>query len=450
MKIGFIAMSGVRAHNRELTELGLTLPGFVERSRVIASLPSLGLLTLAGMTPADFEVEYLEIPDLALRSSLPGDFDVVAISSFSAQIHEAYRLADAYRAAGTLVVLGGLHVSAAPQEAMLHADAIVIGEGESAWPSLLRDLRRGELCRVYDARGQSFDLAAAPMPAFHLLDVEKYNRITVQTQRGCPWRCDFCAASMRISPKYKVKPVEKVIGEIRRIKEIWPNPFIEFADDNSFVRRPHSKRLLRALAPEGVRWFTESDIGIAEDDELLDLMAESGCAQVLIGFESPTRAALDGLEERTNWKAKQIDRYARAVRRIQDRGITVNGCFVLGLDGTGPESFDDVYTFVRESGLFEVQITVMTAFPGTPLYQRLEREGRLLREEAWELCTLFDVNFQPEHMSVRELELGFRDLAARLYSTLATRARRERFLLRRHELMLAPTLAATAAGDHIR
>jgi radical SAM superfamily enzyme YgiQ (UPF0313 family) len=243
---------------------------------------------------------------------------------------------------------------------------------------------------------------------------------------------------MRISPTYKVKPVEKVMSEIQRIKELWPTPFIEFADDNSFVRRPHSKRLLRALEREKVRWFTESDIGIADDDELLDLMAASGCAQVLIGFESPSRAGLDGLEQRTNWKAKQIDRYARAVRRIQDRGITVNGCFVLGLDGTGPESFDDVFDFVRESGLFEVQITVMTAFPGTPLYQRLRADGRIRREEAWELCTLFDVNFEPEQMSVRELELGFRDLAARLYNTLATRERRERFLRRRHELLSRP------------
>jgi radical SAM superfamily enzyme YgiQ (UPF0313 family) len=434
MRIGFLAMSGVRAYNRELTELGLTLPGFVERSKVIASLPSLGLLTLAGMTPDDFEVEYHEVPDLDQLTALPGDFDLVAISSFSAQIGEAYRLADAYRAAGTRVVLGGLHVSAVPAEAMRHADSIVIGEGESAWPALLRDLRRGDLCSVYDARATSFDLADAPMPAFHLLDVERYNRITIQTQRGCPWRCDFCAASMRISPTYKVKPVEKVIAEIRRIKEIWPTPFIEFADDNSFVRRPHSKRLLRALARERVRWFTESDVGIAEDDELLDLMADAGCAQVLIGFESPSPLALAGLEARTDWKRKQLDRYARAVRRIQDRGITVNGCFVLGLDGSGPECFDDVWSFVRESGLFEVQITVMTAFPGTPLYQRLNGEGRLLREEAWELCTLFDVNFQPLRMTVRELELGFRDLAAKLYDHDATRERRQRFLARVREV----------------
>ena len=430
MKLGMIAMSGVRAHNKELTELGLTLPGFVERNKVIASLPSLGLLTLAGMTPDDFDLRYLEVPDISAVSGLPGNFDVVAISSFSAQIREAYELADRYRAAGTLVVLGGLHVTALPQEARKHADAIVIGEGESVWPQLLTDLRNGRLAPVYDAKSGKFDLADAPMPAYHLLDIGKYNRLTVQTQRGCPWRCDFCAASIRLSSAYKLKPIDKVIAEIRRIKEIWAHPFIEFADDNTFVNKKHSVNLLRALAKERVRWFTETDVSVAEDDELPGLLRDSGCAQVLIGFESPSRTALDGMEERTNWKAHQLDRYAQAIRSLQDRGITVNGCFILGLDGTDVSSFDETWDFVRASGLYEVQITVLTPFPSTPLYDRLQKEGRILREDAWELCTLFDVNFKPDRMSVAELEQGFLDLAGKLYSAEFTKQRREGYLRR--------------------
>ncbi|HEY5898982.1 MAG TPA: radical SAM protein [Burkholderiales bacterium] len=431
MKLGLIAMSGVRAHNKELTALGLTLPGFVERSRVIASLPSLGLLTLAGMTPSDVEVSYLEVPDLAALDDLPGEFDAVAISSFSAQIREAYALADRYRAAGSKVILGGLHVSALPAEAREHADAIVIGEGEPSWPALVGDLRAGELQPVYDSRGRSFDLAHAPMPRFELLEVGRYNRLTVQTQRGCPFRCEFCAASIRLSPTYKVKPVDKVIGEIRRIKSIWPHPFIEFADDNSFVNKAHAKRLLRALAREKVRWFTESDISIAEDEELLALMRDSGCAQVLIGLESASLSGLEGLERKANWKARQVHRYLEAIERIQAHGITVNGCFILGLDGCGPESFDEVLRFVKQSGLFEVQVTLQTAFPATPLYHRLQKEGRLLRPAAWELCTLFDVNFVPARLSVAELESGFRRLVKELYSAEQTRARRERFFARR-------------------
>ena len=427
MKLGLIAMSGVRAHNPELTALGLTLPGFVERNKVIASLPSLGLLTLAGMTPREVDLHYLEVPDIAACNGVPEEFDVVAISSFSAQIREAYELADRYRALGTKVILGGLHVSAVPDEARAHADAVVIGEGEPAWPQVIADLLAGTLQPVYDARGTKYDFTESPMPRFDLLDIERYNRLTVQTQRGCPFRCEFCAASMRISPQYKVKPVARVLDEIHAIQSLWKRPFIEFADDNTFVNRAHSRDLMRALAKEGIRWFTESDVSVADDLELLDLMKDAGCAEVLIGLEGTSFSALDGVEQQSNWKAKRVDRYLGALRAIQDRGIRVNGCFVLGLDGMGPESFEGVWDFVRASGLYDVQITVQTAFPGTPLYARLQREGRLLREEAWDLCTLFDVNFRPSHMTVAELESGFRQLAALIYSEEATQERRERF-----------------------
>jgi len=427
MKLGLVAMSGVRAHNEELTRLGLTLPGFVERNKTIASLPSLGLLTLAGMTDADIALVYEEVDDIARLDDLPGDYDAVAISSYSAQIREAYQLADRFRAAGVMVILGGLHVTALPEEALEHADSVVLGEGEPAWPAVVRDLKRRQLRRVYDSRGTPFSLGSAPMPSFELLDPERYNRLTIQTQRGCPFDCEFCAASIRLSPSYRVKPVEKIIAEIRRIKEIWPKPFIEFADDNSFVNRKHAKRLLRAMAGEDVRWFTESDISIARDNELLALMRDSGCAQVLIGLESPTPAGLHGIEQKSDWKAKQLDTYMAAIDSIQRHGISVNGCFVLGLDGTGTESFDHVRDFVRASGLYEVQITIQTAFPGTPLYRRLRREGRLLEETAWELCTLFDVNFQPDRMSIRELERHFVSLARDLYSDTATRSRRRAY-----------------------
>ena len=230
-------------------ELGLTLPGFVQRSKVIASLPSLGLLTLAGLTPENWESTYIEVADIQDLQSLPGSFDLVAISSFSAQIKEAYKLANLYRATGVKVALGGLHVTACPQEALQHADTIVIGEGEPVWLELLSDLERNRLKPVYNARGRSFNLAEAPMPRFDLLDIQRYNRFTVQTQRGCPYACEFCAASIRLDSKYKKKPVHKVVAELNAIKELWPKPFIEFADDNTFVDKAWGKKLCQELAP---------------------------------------------------------------------------------------------------------------------------------------------------------------------------------------------------------
>ncbi|WP_299394519.1 radical SAM protein [Pelagibius sp.] len=427
MKLGLIAMSGVRVQNPELTALGLTLPGFVERSKVIASLPSLALLTLAGLTPRHIDVRYLELPDLSESHELPDGFDAVAISSYTAQIKDAYRLADRYRMAGVRVILGGLHVTACPEEAAQHADAVVLGEAEGLWPQVVTDLERKQLKQVYDARGESFDLAAAPMPRFDLLDPARYNRLTVQTQRGCPFSCEFCAASIRLSPRFKVKPVEKVIAEIRRIKEIWPNPFIELADDNSFANRSHAKRLVRAIAQEGIRWFTETDISVADDLELLAMLRDSGCSQLLIGLEAPSRRGLDGLETKSNWKAGRVATNLAAIERIQRQGITVNGCFILGLDGQDESSFNDVITFVRESGLYEVQVTLQTPFPGTPLYARLRDAGRLLEEDAWEACTLFDVTFKPQTMSASDLESRFHALIATLYSDDFRRQRRGAF-----------------------
>lgn len=438
MKIGFIAMSGVRAHNEELTQLGLTLPGFVERNKTIASLPSLGLLTLAGLTPKKYEVDYREIADLRKETSFPDDYDLVAISSFSAQVFEAYELADYYRSRGVPVVLGGLHVSALPEEAKVHCTSVVVGEAEPVWPQLLSDFDRGALQPFYrQTHPGSFDLAEAPMPRFDLLDPDQYNRITVQTSRGCPHKCHFCASSILLTSRYKLKPIAKVIAEIQAIKRIWSRPFIEFADDNSFVHIAHYKELLRQLKKERVRWFTEADLNVAWDDELLGLMRDSGCQQVLIGLESPRRVSLNGVELKSNWKMRQLERYKTAIDRIQSRGITVNGCFILGLDGDTPEVFDDVLEFVRESGLYEVQVTFLTAFPGTPLYQRLKAENRIIRDQAWELCTLFDPNIVPKNMTVEQLQAGFLRLVKVLYSAEETNRRRTGFKQRLKEVRRA-------------
>jgi radical SAM superfamily enzyme YgiQ (UPF0313 family) len=426
MKIAFIAMSGLRAYNEELTKLGMTLPGLMDRGRVIASLPSLSLLTLAGMTPDRFEVEYHEIADLQNLDALP-DCDLAAFSTFTARAMDTYEISSRYREAGVTTVIGGLHATALPDEALQFCDAVVVGEGEPTWPRLLQDFEAGRMQRLYHSDGLEFSLEEAPIPRFELLDVEKYNRLTVQTQRGCPWRCEFCGSSITLTPRYKVKPVSKVIAEVRAIKAIWPRPFIEFADDNTFVSKRHARELMRALGYEQVRWFTETDISVADDGELLAMMRDAGCAQVLIGLESPTASGLEGTELRQNWKRKRLDTYMTAIERIQSQGISVNGCFVLGLDGDGPQVFDDIWDFVKNSGLQEVQITVLTAFPGTPLYTRLRAEGRLIDAGAWSKCTLFDVNFEPKQMSVAELERGLVALGSRLYSQEAKSDRTKRF-----------------------
>lgn len=445
MKLGFIALSGLRLCDAPLLELGMSFPDVRNRAHEIQALPSLGLLTLAGMTPPEIEVEYLEVRDL--DAGLPTHFDAVALSTLTATAKEAYALAARFRAMGVKVILGGLHATLAPEEAAKHVDTLVIGEGEPVWPELTRDLIAGGLKPVYDARLLApFDFAKSPMPRFDLLDPDRYPRFTVQTQRGCPLACEFCAASMRLSPRFRVKPVERVIAEIRLLKELFRRPFIEFADDNTFADKSHGKSLMRALAAENVRWFTETDVSVADDDELLELMRDAGCQQVLIGFESPRADRLDGVELKSNWKSRRAERYLEAVEKIQRHGITVNGCFIVGLDGDGPECFEGIYQFVRSSGLYDVQLTFLTPFPGTPLWERLNDAGRLIDPAATERATLFDINFRPDGMSVDELRNGFVELAGRLYHPDFV-ARRER-MFRNHMRAGLRSRKAVASVPH--
>jgi radical SAM superfamily enzyme YgiQ (UPF0313 family) len=433
MKIGFLAMSGVRAHDKKLLELGLTLPGFVERSRIIASLPSLGLLQLAAATPPGHELRYFEAEHDGAEAPELYEYDLVAISSFTAQIFEAYAIADRLRAKGVRVAMGGLHVSVMPDEARAHSDYVVVGEGENAWPRVVAAAAAGEAGAVF--RASDFgpvDFAGLPVPRYDLLGDRPYNRYTVQTTRGCPWRCEFCASTVMLNAPYRRRPVAAVVRDIEAIARLHPRPFIEFADDNTFVDKAWGKDLCRALRPLDIRWFTETDLSVADDPELLDLMHEAGCRQVLIGLESPTAGPLAGLEMRSDRKARWASRYVEAVHAIQDHGVSVNACFILGLDGQRPGDFDRILDFVEEACPFDVQITILTPFPGTPLYERLLREGRILQPGAWQLCTLFDVNYQPTHMSPQELREGIYRLGEKLYNDEATRKRRGEFFGRLH------------------
>ncbi|MHC4286916.1 MAG: B12-binding domain-containing radical SAM protein, partial [Planctomycetota bacterium] len=334
---------------------------------------------------------------------------------------------DQYKKMGIPVVIGGPHVSILPNEASRHCDADVIGEGESVWLDVLSDCEGGKLKSIYGSLNGKYSLDDAPTPAFELLDISKYNRLTVQTSRGCPHRCEFCASSVLLVDGYKQKPIHNVLAEIDKIIDIWKNPFIEFADDNTFVNKEYWKELLTQLKERKVKWFTETDLSVSQDEQLLELMRKSGCAQVLIGFESPNQAALQGVDLRNDWKYNHFGRYKEAIQKIQSHGVTVNGCFVIGLDGHDETIFDQVFEFVKQTGLYEVQVTILTPFPGTPLYERLKDQNRLLEPEAWTKCTLFDLNFEPLNMSQEALVGGFKTLVNKLYDDDFTRWRRDNF-----------------------
>ncbi|MBI4425097.1 MAG: radical SAM protein, partial [Elusimicrobia bacterium] len=310
-------------------------------------------------------------------------------------------------------------------EAAAHADAVVVGEAETVWPGLLADAAAGRLAPRYVAAGAPCWDDATPPPRYDLLELGRYNRLTLQTARGCPRDCSFCGASRTISP-YRLKPLALIERELDAIEARWPRPFIELADDNTFANKPWSRRLAGIFERRRLRWFTETDISVADDPELLESLARSDCAQLLIGLESAAPGSLRGLDSR-DWKRRQFDGYVEKIARIQSRGITVNGCFILGLDSDGPEAFDETERFIRQLNLAEAQITVLTPFPGTALCARLKSEGRLAPEPFWERCTLFDVVYRPKRMTAGELEDGFVGLMRRLYAPAATRRRRLAF-----------------------
>jgi len=428
-RILFVATSGVRVVDQELLDLGLTLPGFVERSRAIASLPSLGLLTLADCTPPDWQMDYREFdqqnPEAFSRQVLEDGFDLVAISTLSARAHETFQLADLLRREGIAVVIGGLHASALPHETKVHADAVIIGEGEPVWGQVLEDFRDGQLRPFYRAEAADRVFDRHVIPRFDLLDPKHYDRLTLQTTRGCPIGCSFCGASRLISP-YRKKAQSQIRSELEAILAIWPRPFIELADDNTFLDKTWSRDLARTLGDYPAKWFTETDISFADDPELLELCAAAGCRQVLIGLESGSRQSLLHAD-RSGWKERRRDNYRDSVSRIQSAGISVNGCFVLGFDGETPHIFEETLELIDSLNLAEAQITLLTPFPGTALTRTLEAEGRLFQPVDWSCCTLFDLMFEPSDMTAQELRSGFRWLMQEVYSDPRVKRRNQTF-----------------------
>lgn len=429
--VAFVSLAGARVAEAELAALGATLPGLRRRGAAIEALPALGLLTLAGLTPGEWSRSWHEarrVDDALVEDVLAARPTLVAVSALTASVDEAYALSRALRAAGARVVLGGLHATACPDEAAREVDAVVVGEGEPVWLDVLRDAERGALAPRYQARAP-FDLARAPLPAWSLLGPQVRPRFTLQTARGCPFACEFCGASRLLGP-FREKPDARVEAELAAIRALDPRPVLELADDNTFAGRREPGPLLDLLARAGARWFTECDWRLGERPDVLARLAASGCVQVLVGVES-LASTYPGMGR----KAADLPRVLAALEAIEQAGVAVNACFVVGADGETPASLARLADLLDRTTFSEVQITVQTPFPGTPLRARLARESRLLRPdgEDWRAHTLFDVTFEPDAMTPEALALGFRALLAHAHGAApsARRATHRRAVWRR-------------------
>ncbi|HEY1758529.1 MAG TPA: radical SAM protein [Bryobacteraceae bacterium] len=354
----------------------------------------LTLTTLASLVPEDIPAE-IRIVDEGVEEIDPDriEADLVGISAITGTAPRAYEISAQLQKKGTPVVLGGVHPTLMPQEAMRHADSVVAGYAEESWPQLLRDFAAGRMQRRYD-QSPTLKLANLPFPQRQRYDSRMVNvGDTIEATRGCIYQCDFC-----VVPAAWGKPLQKPVAEvIADIKQMGASRVI-FLDLNLIADVAYAKELFTALVPLKIRWAGLVTTTIAWDDELLDLTAKSGCRGLLIGFESLNQESLKEAKKAFNMRRSYYD----VVRRIHERKIAIMGCFVFGFDHDTLESFDETVDFVMDSHMDLPRYAIAVPFPATGLFKRLKAEDRITTEN-WSLYDGQHVVFQPKNMTAEEL-----------------------------------------------
>src|SRR3954468_6371375 len=378
--------------------------------------PTLALTSIAAATPQNWTVRYWD--ENLLQGPVSADplpF-LVGITVHLTFANRAYQLADWFRARGSVVVLGGLHVLSCPDEAEQHADAIVIGEGVQLWPEVLRDVEQGTLRKRYAATYERpYDLD--PQPRRELLARQSYLTTTnLIAPRGCHNRCGFCYLSTEgLQMPYRVREPE----DIRKQFEADNQPYAVFIDNNLGSKPEYLRRLCKALEPLEKIWSAAVTLDVTDDPSLVRAMALAGCTGVFIGFESLADENLSNARKRT----PRTQDYARRVRILHDNGIQVNGSFVLGFDGDDKTVFERTAEWIEANRLECATFHILTPYPGTPLFRQMEQEGRLLHRD-WEKYDTANVVFRPAQMTAEELQLGYDWLYRRLFSLKSIWARR--------------------------
>lgn len=356
----------------------------------------LTLTTLAALVPPELNATVTLVDEGIADIDPEVEADLVGISAITGTAPRSYELADHFRQRGIPVVLGGVHPTLMPDEAARHADAVVVGYAEQTWPQLLRDFVTGRMQPRY-VQGRDLSLANLPLPRRDMLRKRDYTTLhTIEATRGCVHQCEFCVVPTAWGRPLQ-RPVAEVVTEIRRMRA----RKLIFLDLNLISDIAYAKELFTALIPLNIRWGGLATVLIAQDDELLDLAARSGCRGLLIGLESVSRDSL--VETRKGFNRRQD--YRELVRRLHDRDIALMGCFVFGFDHDDPDIFARTVELVLEANIDLPRYAVLTPFPGTPQYQRLRREGRILTED-WSLYDGQHVVFQPRRMSPAELLRG--------------------------------------------
>ena len=372
-----------------------------------ALMPKLAGMILAALTPEkhsfiylDDEIEKIEYDEI--------DADLIAITTMTVQANRAYQIAGEFRKKGITVVMGGIHAAVMSEEVAAHCDAIMIGEGENTWPALLEDFENGTMKKVYDAKDYP-PIETLISPKVDVIKHDQYLMYPIQATRGCPYDCDFCSIAYSSGHKYRMKPVEQVIAEIQEYEKFntgGPAGVLKkgyyFVDDNLYVHKEYTKKLFTAMKDLKITWDGQGTINMATDDDALKLMAESGCRSFSIGFES---VSPESLKEANKPRVNKVEEYITAINNIQKYGIIAGGYFVTGFDSDKITVFQDTTDFIKKANLVQSIFSILTPYPGTRLYDRINGEGRIFNR-SWEFYNSWTCVFTPKQMSATDLQLG--------------------------------------------
>lgn len=375
------------------------------RHRRLIRFPQLTMPLLAAYTPSHWEVSHTD--EIVQRIDYSKKVDLVAITANTPAAPHAYEIAGEFRKRGIPVVIGGPHATLMTEEVVRFADAAVVGEGELVWPELLQDVENGCLKPVYRSCKVP-DLQDMPPPRWDLIKGRVYGKGVTIASRGCPYACDYCSIPFMYQRKVRYRPVASVVEELQHM----PGRALIFWDDNIGANRAYAKELFRAIAPYRRWWTSQATADVAFDDEFMELAARSGCKALFLGLETISQGSLDSANKRHN----QSDSYKEVLRRFHYYGIAVQAGTVFGFDHDDRSIFRNTVEYYREIGLDSATISVMVPFPNTPLFKRLDAEGRILTRDWSKYNGKKDVVYQPALMSPDELLMGMEWAARQFYS----------------------------------
>jgi radical SAM superfamily enzyme YgiQ (UPF0313 family) len=356
----------------------------------------LSLTTIAALTPPEIEVAITD--ENVEPIDFNEDVDLVGLTAMTMHATRAYEIAERFKARGITVVMGGLHASSLPDEAKEHVDAVVIGEAEGQWETLLHDFQRGQLNPFY-RNNHLCSYKAQPHPRLDLLKKNHYWTINcVQATRGCPFSCDFCSVSQFFGNTYRYRPVDEVIEEVKALSP----GYFAFVDDNIMGKPAYAKELFKKLTPLKKTWTSQGSLTMAKDTTLLKMAVESGCYALFVGIESLSQDNLASINKPIN----HVSKYEDAIKKIRDHGIMIIGSFIFGFDHDDEATFERTVRFCEKNKIDLPIFFVLTPVPGTRLYQRMEKEGRILHKD-WSKYNGANVVFRPKLLSEETLFNGY-------------------------------------------